>query len=131
MSVVTRHRRTIRLREYDYRQGGGYFVTVCAHGGERWFCDVLDGEIVINDAGQMVEDSWYDLPERFSTVELDAFVVMPNHIHGIILINDGDGIVGAGLVPARGHPRGSSRAAGTGGGLTWTRPRSTPSTLRL
>jgi putative transposase len=80
------HRRSIRLRGYDYSQAGAYFVTVCVQGRERLFGDVVDGEMRLNDAGQMVVQCWHELPAHFFHLELDEFVVMPNHMHGIIIV---------------------------------------------
>jgi REP element-mobilizing transposase RayT len=80
------HRRSIRLRGYDYSQAGAYFVTVCVQGREPLFGDVVDGEMRLNDAGQMVAQCWQELPAHFPHLELDEFVVMPNHMHGIIIV---------------------------------------------
>jgi REP element-mobilizing transposase RayT len=82
------HRRSIRLRNYDYAQAGAYFVTVCTHNRECLFGEVVDGKMQLNAAGQMVEQCWLAIPEHFPHVELDAFVVMPNHIHGIVVITN-------------------------------------------
>jgi REP element-mobilizing transposase RayT len=87
-------RRSIRLPEYDYSSGGAYFVTFCVHGRECLFGDITDETMRLNDAGQIVERGWLGLPERFPQVALDEFVIMPNHFHGIVLIND---LVGAPL----------------------------------
>lgn len=87
-------RRSIRLKGYDYSQAGAYFVTVCAHNRECLFGDVLDGHMRLNDAGQSVQAAWDALPHYYPHVALDAGVVMPNHVHGIIIL------VGAGLKPA-------------------------------
>lgn len=84
-------RRSIRLKGYDYTQSGAYFVTICAQNREGLFGEVVNGEMVLSEAGKMVGHIWKELLIRFPSVELDAFVVMPNHIHGIIII------VGAGL----------------------------------
>ncbi|HXF70107.1 MAG TPA: transposase [Thermoflexus sp.] len=80
------HRRSIRLRGYDYSQPGAYFITICTQNRECLFGEVVDGEMELNDAGQMVAEQWQALPERFPHIRMDAFVVMPNHLHGIILI---------------------------------------------
>jgi putative transposase len=80
------HRRTIRLREYDYSTIGAYFVTICTHGRECLFDEVTGGEMHLNDIGRLVEHVWLKLPEWFPHVALDEFVVMPNHFHGIICI---------------------------------------------
>jgi putative transposase len=91
------HRRSIRLKEYDYSQPGGYFVTVCTQGHEHLFGEILDGEIKLNRYGEIVKECWHDLPNHYPCVKLDEFVVMPNHVHGIIIIM---ATVGAGLRPA-------------------------------
>jgi REP element-mobilizing transposase RayT len=85
------HRRSLRLKGYDYSQAGAYFVTICTQNRECTFGGVDDGELRLNDAGRVVWSVWDELPPRFPGLELDAFVVMPNHVHGIIVI------VGAGL----------------------------------
>lgn len=90
----TRHHRwSIRLQGYDYSQAGAYFVTICAQDRVHLFGAVVDGEMLLNDAGRAVEGCWGDIPAHFPNVELDAFVVMPNHVHGIIVITEG--VVGA------------------------------------
>ena len=80
------HRRSIRLRGYDYRQAGVYYVTICVQNRARLFGSVADASVALNEAGQMVESTWVNLPRRFPTVQLDAFVVMPDHLHGIIVL---------------------------------------------
>ena len=80
------HRRSIRLPEYDYSQSGAYFVTTVTRGRECLFGDVKDGEMNLNDAGQIVWDVWNSLPARYPTITLGSAVVMPNHFHGIIII---------------------------------------------
>ncbi len=82
----THHRRSIRLKGYDYKQAGVYFVTVCTQTRTCFFGDMVDGEMQLNDAGRIAQVSWAELPARFQNIDLDAFVVMPNHIHGIILV---------------------------------------------
>ena len=94
------HRRSIRLPGFDYTQQGAYFVTICTLRGRCLFGEVEDGDVVWNDSGRMVEAHWRAIPEHFRQVRLDAFVVMPNHIHGIILLPDGigdpdDGVMGS------------------------------------
>jgi len=81
------HRRSIRLRGYDYAQPGAYFVTIVVQGRECLFGEVVNGEVMLSDAGRMVERWWTELAHKFPMVTLDAFVVMPNHVHGIIVIS--------------------------------------------
>ncbi len=88
-----RGRRSIRLKGYDYSQPGAYFVTIVTQDRECLFGDVAAGTMRLSAAGRMVRSVWEALPRRFPAVDLDAFVVMPNHIHGIIVIvgTDSDG----------------------------------------
>ncbi len=79
-------RRSLRLNGYDYVQAGAYFVTICTQNRMCLFGDIVDGEMQLNDVGRMVRSVWEALPQRFRGMELDAFVVMPNHVHGIITI---------------------------------------------
>lgn len=95
------HRRSIRLRGYNYSQKGIYFVTLCTQNREHLFGQIVNGEMKMNDAGRMVEFTWHDLPNHNNHIVLDEFVVMPDHVHGIILITDiGAGSVRAGSEPA-------------------------------
>ena len=80
------HRSSIRLKGYDYSQAGAYFVIVCTEGRQCLFGDVIDERMKLNEAGRMVQQTWENLPTRFSSVTLDTFMVMPNHVHGIIAI---------------------------------------------
>jgi putative transposase len=85
------NRRSIRLRGYDYSRRGAYFVTVCIHDRtQRLFGDVVDGRMVLNDAGKFAQRCWTDIPRHFpgGDGDLDEFVVMPNHVHGIIMIRE-------------------------------------------
>ena len=91
------HRRSIRLTDYDYASPGAYFVTICVRRHECVLGNVVGGQMVANEAGQVAEAQWRDLPRHHPHVELDAFVVMPNHLHGIIMLNADRPPVGAGL----------------------------------
>ncbi|MCX6359594.1 MAG: transposase [Armatimonadetes bacterium] len=86
-------RRSIRLSGYDYTQAGAYFVTICAQARTCLFGEVVDGVMQPTAAGATVETTWRCLSEHYPHVELDAFTVMPNHVHGIIITR-------AGLKPA-------------------------------
>jgi len=79
-------RRRLRLPEYDYAQAGAYFVTLCTRGHACLFGMVLDREMQRNAAGEAVVRCWDEIPRHFPNVELDAFVVMPNHVHGVLLL---------------------------------------------
>ena len=78
------HRRSIRLQGYDYSQPGAYFVTVCTRNKEFLFGEVADGEMVLNDYGHIVEEEWHRSSDIRREIRLDAFVVMPNHLHGVL-----------------------------------------------
>jgi REP element-mobilizing transposase RayT len=106
------HRRSIRIKGYDYSRAGAYFVTICTHGRECLFGEIMDGEMRLNDAGQAAQAEWVRLPERFQSIELDEFVIMPNHLHGIILVE-------AGLAPPDGGApnRGAASSAPTLGNI--------------
>ena len=80
------HRRSIRLRGHDYAGGGAYFVTICIHGDQFLLGKIVENEMVLDNAGKIVEVAWRDLAARFPSVALDAHQVMPNHFHGIIVI---------------------------------------------
>ncbi len=82
------HRRSIRLPGYDYAQPGAYFVTLCTQGRENLFGQISEGQMQLSYAGQVVTDCWNALPRHFPEVELDTFVMMPDHIHGILLLTN-------------------------------------------
>jgi REP element-mobilizing transposase RayT len=80
------HRRSIRLRGYDYSQAGAYFVTICTRDRERLFGYIVNGALQPNSYAGIVVEWWNSIPEHFPSVELDASVVMPNHMHGIVVL---------------------------------------------
>lgn len=82
------HRRSIRLQGYDYSQSGLYFVTICMQNRACLLGEIQMGQIKLNSAGEMIYRWWNALPDKFPSVVIDAFVVMPNHFHGIIVITD-------------------------------------------
>ncbi len=112
------HRRSIRLRGYDYAQPGAYFVTICTHRHAHLFGKVVDGEMQPNAFGEIVREEWFRTAEIRANVLLYdyEFVVMPNHIHGIIRIVDvPSGPVGAQrrCAPSSGRRRGDPQVAPT------------------
>jgi hypothetical protein len=82
------HRRSIRLKGYDYAYPGAYFVTICTADRECTLGHVADGRMVRSKIGAIVRDCWRVLPTRFRHIDIDAWCVMPNHFHGIIFILD-------------------------------------------
>ena len=88
------HRRSVRLKEYDYTQPGGYFITMVTYQREHLFGEIENEEMKLSKFGLAAKQQWEKLPKRFSNIELGAFVVMPNHVHGIIRIIERTGTVG-------------------------------------
>ena len=131
-------RRSIRLRDYDYSQPGAYFITVCTYDRDCLFGEVVDGVMELTPYGRMVADEWHRTEMVRPNVVLDAFVVMPNHVHGIIGIveyNDDHGDVShRGDVPHRGdvsqRRRGVSQYAPTPGPTPTPTPTTGPSGLQ-
>ena len=81
-------RKTIRLKEYDYSSPGGYFITICTQGKICSLGKIVNEEMHLSSIGEIVERCWKDIPGHFPDVELDAYITMPNHVHGIIIINE-------------------------------------------
>ncbi len=82
------HRRSIRLQGYDYSQAGAYLETICTQNREYLFGEVIDGEMRLNHAVQIVAEEWIKATKILDKIEIDYYVVMPNHFHGILLITD-------------------------------------------
>lgn len=76
-----------RLQHWDYGNNGAYFITICTQNREHYFGDVVNGEMQLNELGQLAEKYWMEIPQHFSFIELGNFVVMPNHTHGILIID--------------------------------------------
>ncbi|MCC7119008.1 MAG: hypothetical protein IT310_10825, partial [Anaerolineales bacterium] len=85
------HRRSIRLKGYDYSQNGAYFITICVQDRKHLFGKIVNGEMRLNQFGVIARDEWVKTSEMRKNIEMDEFVIMPNHMHGIIVIDDGDG----------------------------------------
>jgi len=103
------HRRSIRLQGYDYARAGMYYVTIVVQGREPptgtmcLFGEIVDGEMMLNEYGQIAAETWQWLEEQYPYVELGAWVVMPNHAHGIIILHE-DGRGGSRTAPTTGEP---------------------------
>jgi putative transposase len=89
------HRRSVRLKEYDYSQAGAYFITIVTYQRELIFGEIVNAEMKLSHCGKIVEKWWDEIPSHFPNVETGAFVVMPNHVHGIIFIVERRGAVPA------------------------------------
>ena len=94
-------RRSIRVGGFDYASPGAYFVTIATQQRKCLFGDVHNGEVIRSPAGNMINDAWLELQVQFPAIDVDSFVVMPNHLHGILHISEQSDPVGAPLVGAR------------------------------
>ncbi|MDP2885287.1 MAG: transposase [Ignavibacteria bacterium] len=106
MAEFKHRRKAIRLRGYDYSQPGEYFVTICTKDREHILGKIEAGRMLLNGFGEIVALCWMDLPNHYPGVQADQFVVMPNHVHGIIVITERN-LVGEGSEPSpttRRHP---------------------------
>jgi len=83
-----RQRRSLRLKDYDYTQEGAYFVTICTHGHKCLFGGIVNGKMRLNSFGEIVHNEWISTAIVRNNVAIDAFIVMPNHLYGIIIVND-------------------------------------------
>jgi REP element-mobilizing transposase RayT len=107
---MNNHRRSLRLKDYNYANPGAYFVTICTKDRIPLLGDIIEGDMRLTDYGRIVDQEWKISAKIRREITLDTFVLMPNHIHGIILINESD--VGAtGRSPVRSGPRQYSLAS--------------------
>ena len=97
------HRKSIRLKNFNYSQAGAYFVTICTYDKEGVFGEIINGEMNLNDIGKIVELEWMKTSEIRKNVILDLFVIMPNHLHGIIIIIEIDNGRGMARHALQGH----------------------------
>ena len=86
--TTNHNRRSIRLKNFDYSQPGAYFVTICTISRKWLFGEIHGSAMHTNELGAIVETCWLAIPKHFGHVELDEFIIMPNHLHGIIWITD-------------------------------------------
>jgi REP element-mobilizing transposase RayT len=109
------HRKSIRVKGYDYSQAGAYYVTIVTYQRDCLFGQIKNGEMHLNDFGKIADECWRAISEHFPFVELGAFVIMPNHVHGIILINN--------------DPRTETRTSPFVGATQWVAPTTPNSNL--
>jgi REP element-mobilizing transposase RayT len=110
------HRRSIRLKGYDYASPGAYFITICAVDRKCVFGEIVADAMRSNAFGDIVATCWNEIPAHFPNVRLDAFVLMPNHVHGILIIEDAPDCRGTTCraPTGAGTDRGGSQGAGSG-----------------
>jgi len=101
------HRRSIRLRGYDYSQAGAYFIMICTQNHLHLSGEIVNNKMILNGAGKMVEQTWNEIPVFYDGLGVNEYVVMPNHFHGVI-------VVGAGpcACPDNGQPRNNGQPQG-------------------
>jgi REP element-mobilizing transposase RayT len=91
------HRCSLRLKDYDYTQEGAYFITICTKNRQCIFGDIKHGEMKLSFLGAIASQYWEEIPQHFPHIQLDVFVIMPNHIHGILWIEQ--------TIPSKNQPR--------------------------
>lgn len=84
----THHRRSVRLSQWNYSWGWWYYVTICTHDRKCVLGQIRNDTMILSKIGEIVREQWMNLPQHFSNVELDDCVIMPNHMHGIVILND-------------------------------------------
>lgn len=88
---MAHHRKTPRAQRYDYTSSWGYFITICTKDREHYFGEIENGEMVLNELGEYATQHWDQIYDHYPLVETHAFICMPNHIHGIMVINESVG----------------------------------------
>jgi putative transposase len=78
----------MRLKEYDYSQPGEYFITICTYNHECIFGNIVDEEMKLSTEGAIAQRCWEKIPKHFSNVQLDEYSIMPNHVHGILILTE-------------------------------------------
>jgi REP element-mobilizing transposase RayT len=86
--ITRQNRKSNRLKKHNYAQPGYYFVTVCTKNKIEYFGRIINGKMILNKTGEIVSRHWSEIIKYFSNIKLDSFVLMPNHIHGIIIIQN-------------------------------------------
>jgi REP element-mobilizing transposase RayT len=121
------HRRSIRLKNYDYSQPGYYFLTICTYQRQSWFGEIKNDRMYLNQIGKIVAEEWINTRKIRPNFQLDEWVIMPNHLHGIVIIDENildlgernRNILGARNAPLRQEPNSiSSFVAGFKSGVT-------------
>jgi len=88
-------RKQLRLKDFDYSSYNSYFITICTHNRKNYFGSIANGEMILNNPGRIIQDKWLWLESKYQYVQLDEYIVMPNHFHGILSI----------IEPVNGHDR--------------------------
>jgi putative transposase len=94
--VRSKERKQNRLKDWNYSSDGWYFITICTQNREEHFGEIIDGEMVLSECGKIAKQCWEEIRDHFYGCELDEFIVMPNHIHGIVVIEQKDCVASVG-----------------------------------
>ena len=115
MQQTPHQRRSIRLKGYDYSSPGAYFITICTHRQRCLFGNIVEGSMQLNRMGRIAHACWKAIPDHFPHASLDAFVVMPNHVHGIVSITSLLSVGAKNFSPPQSaqQPRGTSKTIGS------------------
>lgn len=79
---------SFRLKNWDYRREGIYYITICTKNRIPYFGECVDGKMILSDAGMIAHQNWMDIPNHFKHVQLGEFIVMPNHMHGLLILDN-------------------------------------------
>lgn len=97
--------RSLRLNGFDYAEERAYFVTICAHSRSSLFGEVVEDTVCLSAIGEIARDCWLAIPAHFPSIELDSFVIMPDHMHGILVIQPNDNVGARHAVPTQRSPQ--------------------------
>lgn len=86
--MICRQRKANRLKNYNYSSAGYYYITICTKDKQEYFGEINNNQMILNQYGEIVNHCWFKIPKRNNNVELDEFQIMPNHVHGIIVIKN-------------------------------------------
>lgn len=106
---ANRRRISLRLRDYNYSQPGAYFITLCIQDRKCLLGNIVGNAMHLNESGHVISEAWQWLPQQYPYVSLDSFVVMPNHVHGVLVIGNPEG--GSRTAPTKVKPLGGLIAA--------------------
>lgn len=87
-NIEPQRRKSIRLQGYDYSLPGAYFVTINVHDRQKVLSTIVDDQVVLTDLGKIVTETWINLPDHYQKIDIDEYIVMPDHLHGIIVLHE-------------------------------------------
>jgi putative transposase len=102
---IIHYRKSIRLKEYDYSSPGEYFITICTNGRDCILGEIVDEKMRLSTIGDVVKKYWEEIPKYYQDIEIDEFIIMPNHIHGIIVLTEPVGAIHESPLPTTAQQR--------------------------